>query len=76
MLGLSGFTVTCSNREFTTKSMSSSGIEPSNTFSPSTKAPVKHERFSKRTCTGPTYGTSVCRPSATVTSRRSSSSKP
>lgn len=52
--GLFGFTATFSSREFTTKSMSSSGIEPSSTLSPSTKAPVKQERFSKRTSTGPT----------------------
>ena len=54
MLGLSGFTVTSCNLEFTTRSMSSSGIEPSSTPSPSTKAPVKQDRFSKRTSTGPT----------------------
>lgn len=49
MLGLSGFTVTFSNLECTTRSMSSSGIEPSNTPSPSIRhqhvPPIRHSHF-------------------------------
>jgi len=46
ILGLSGFTVTFCIREFTTKSISSSGMAPNNTSSPKTRAPVKQVLFS------------------------------
>lgn len=45
ILGLSGFTSIERDRGFTTRSMSSIGIAPNNTWSPMTRAPVKPVRF-------------------------------
>ena len=69
MFGADGLTVIRCSLGETTKSMSSMGMAPNNTWSPITKAPTKQSRPSIETRTGPAYLTSWCEPSAVTTSR-------
>ena len=75
ILGLSGFTDNARSLGCITKSISSIGIAPNNTVSPSTNAPVKQLRLANCTRSGPTYGTEIRAPFATVTSLFSISCK-